>query len=110
MFQGLYYFFTGIWPLVSMNSFLTITGPKTDLWLVIVVGLLLAVIGAVLFVSGLRDRTVIEFVLLGTGAAASLAAVDIYFVINKTISPVYLLDAVIEVGFFLLWVVAPNRG
>ena len=29
--QGIFYFLTGIWPLLSMETFLKVTGPKTDL-------------------------------------------------------------------------------
>jgi hypothetical protein len=28
--QGTYFFVTGIWPILSMNTFLKVTGPKTD--------------------------------------------------------------------------------
>src|SRR4051794_14622821 len=28
--QGVYYFVTGVWPLVSIETFLMVTGPKTD--------------------------------------------------------------------------------
>jgi hypothetical protein len=31
--QGTYFLLTGVWPLLHMRSFLTVTGPKTDLWL-----------------------------------------------------------------------------
>ncbi len=55
--QGIYFLVTGIWPLISMRTFLTITGPKTDLWLVKTVGLVLAVIGAVL-ISAQRTAAV----------------------------------------------------
>ncbi|MGH7661110.1 MAG: hypothetical protein ACRENA_09390 [Vulcanimicrobiaceae bacterium] len=43
--QAGYYIATGIWPLLSMRSFEAITGPKTDRWLVRMVGLLAATIG-----------------------------------------------------------------
>ncbi|MGC8494357.1 MAG: hypothetical protein ACP5SH_21760 [Syntrophobacteraceae bacterium] len=88
LLQGLFLFTTGIWPLINMHSFLRLTGPKTDLWLVITIGLLLAVTGAVLSISVIRNNTGAEVALLGMGAAASLAVVDIYFSINGTISPV----------------------
>ena len=104
LLQGLFLFTTGIWPLINMHSFLRLTGPKTDLWLVSTVGLLLAVTGAVLSISGIRNNTGAEFALLGMGTAASLAVVDIYFSINGTISPVYLLDAVVELGFVFFWI------
>lgn len=104
LLQGLFLVTTGIWPLVNMHSFLRLTGPKTDLWLVITVGLLLAVTGAVLSISGIRNNSGAEFALLGMGTAASLAVVDIYFSINGTISPIYLLDALVESGFVFFWI------
>ncbi len=104
LLQGLYLLTTGIWPLVNMHSFVLLTGPKTDLWLVITVGLLLAVTGAVLSISGIRNNSGAEFALLGMGTAASLAVVDIYFSINGTISPIYLLDGLVELGFIFFWI------
>ncbi len=46
--QGIYFLISGIWPILNMRTFLKITGPKTELWLVKTVGLLVAAIGAVL--------------------------------------------------------------
>jgi len=46
--QGIYFFVSGIWPIFSMSTFLKVTGPKTDLWLVKTVGMILVTIGAVL--------------------------------------------------------------
>jgi cytochrome b subunit of formate dehydrogenase len=54
--QGSYYVLTGLWPLLHRSSFLAVTGPKVDLWLVNTVGALLAVTGLVLLVAGWRDR------------------------------------------------------
>jgi hypothetical protein len=36
--QALYYLATGLWPLVHLPSFEAVTGPKTDDWLVHMVG------------------------------------------------------------------------
>jgi hypothetical protein len=46
-----FYLVSGLWPLVHLQSFLTVTGPKTDLWLVKTLGVLISVIGAVLGMS-----------------------------------------------------------
>jgi hypothetical protein len=32
--QGAFYVATGVWALVDLDSFMAVTGPKTDLWLV----------------------------------------------------------------------------
>ena len=41
-FQGGYYLIMGAWPLVSLETFEMVTGPKTDHWLVQTVGALVA--------------------------------------------------------------------
>lgn len=94
--QGVLYVVTGLWPLAHMPSFEAVTGPKTDDWLVFTVGLLLAVIGAVALASVVRRVIDPLVVMLASGAALSLAAIEIVFVLNKTISPIYLADAVVE--------------
>jgi uncharacterized integral membrane protein len=107
--QGLYFLVAGIWPLVSMNSFPRVTGPKGDLWLVITVGLLLAVIGSVLICAGINNRTQVEFFLLGVGTSVCIAVTDIVFVLKGAISPIYLLDGLIESVWSVLWIRALKR-
>src|SRR5262245_26510628 len=72
--QALYYLATGLWPLVHMDSFLAVTGPKTDLWLVRTVGALIAVIGASLAVSVARRLTP-EAMVLAIASALALAGI-----------------------------------
>lgn len=109
--QGIYYLFTGIWPLVSIGTFQKVTGPKTDLWLVRTVGVVVGVIGAVLAVGGARRQTAVELPLLAVGSAAGLAAIDIVYVAKRRIAPIYLLDALAEViligGWILAWLRRP---
>lgn len=98
--QGAYYVCTGLWPLLHMSSFLKVTGPKTDLWLVQTVGVLVTCIGGQLVLSGPRAEQLRP---LATAAALGLAAVEVIHVSRKRISPVYLLDAIAEVGMAFLW-------
>lgn len=104
--QGIFYVATGVWPLLHMPSFLWVTGPKVDLWLVKTVGILIAVIGAVLLVGAKRRRIGLELFLLAVGSAASLAAVDLVYALADRIRDVYLLDAVAEIGLVVLWIAA----
>lgn len=104
--QGAYYVATGVWPLVSMRSFLKVTGPKTDLWLVKTVGGLVGVIGGVLLVAGLRRRVVPELKLLGAGSAAALAAVEGFYVLRRRIPVIYLADAAAEAVLLAMWAAA----
>lgn len=98
--QGLYYLITGLWPLANMPTFLRVTGPKTDLWLVKTVGLLIAVIGAAL----LEGRAGAPDLVLGAGAALVLGSVDVVYALKREISAVYLLDAAVEGLLLAAWV------
>jgi hypothetical protein len=107
--QGLYYVITGIWPLANVRSFQAVTGPKTDLWLVKTVGVLVAVIGVTLAVGGARRRGGAEMGVLAAGSAAGLAGVDTVYTTKRRIAKIYLLDAVIEALLFASWIVAARR-
>jgi hypothetical protein len=102
--QGLYYLLTGMWPMVHLGSFLIVTGPKDDLWLVRTAGLLIAVIGGTLLFSALRFQVVPEIMFLAIGSALALGGIDIYYVLKGQIPMMYLLDALMEIVWLLPWV------
>lgn len=101
--QGLYYLITGIWPIIHMSSFLAVTGPKEDLWLVNTVGMLIFFIGMGLIVAGLKRQVTFPISLIAAGAALGLFLVDLIYVWSGVISAIYLLDAILEVGLFAAW-------
>lgn len=107
--QGVYYLVTGIWPLVSMRTFQWVTGPKYDRWLVKTVGVLIAVSGAVMVLAGQRNQVTPEIAMLATGSAAGLTGVDVVYVQRGRIRPIYLLDAVAEIGLIVAWAFAWRR-
>lgn len=102
--QGLFYLITGLWSLVHMRSFERVTGSKTDTWLVKTVGLLLALVGALLVRAARRGAINGDLRWLGAGSAAVLAGIDITYVARGRIPQIYLLDAVAELAFTLGWV------
>ncbi len=104
--QGVYFFVAGMWPILSMNTFLKVTGPKTDLWLVKTVGLLLAVTGVVLIVAQVNTEINTPVVILAIGSALSLAIVEFVYVAKRVISPIYLADAIIELLLIVWWLVS----
>ena len=104
--QGAYYAATGVWGLVDLGSFQFVTGPKTDLWLVRTVSVLVLVVGSVLLVAAARLHVAFELVLLAAGSALGLAAIDVVYATAGTIRDVYLLDAAAQVGLALAWAVA----
>jgi hypothetical protein len=101
--QGGYYLLTGIWALVDIYSFQLVTGPKTDLWLVRTVAVLIAVSGAVLLAAAYRRRISPEIFLLAVGQAIGLMAIDIIYVSMGVISAIYLADAVVQLGLAGGW-------
>ena len=106
IFQGIYFLLTGVWALVSIDTFQKVTGPKIDLWLVKTVGVIVTVIGAVLISAGLRGNVTFEIFLLAVGNAIALAGIDVYYSLKGVISKIYLADAVIELILIILWALA----
>ena len=108
--QSFYYLVTALWSLFSVGTFQKVTGPKTDVWLVKTVGVLVAAIGGALGVAGVRRRESLEIGLLGAGSAAGLAGIDIYYAGRRRISAVYGLDALAEIVFLGCWIYVLARG
>jgi hypothetical protein len=103
MAHGCYFFLTGVWPILHLESFIWVTGPKTDLWLVKTVGLLIAVNGAVIGMGGVQRRVTPELKWLAIGSAACLAFIDVYYYLDGTLRWVYLLDAGAEAILIGMW-------
>jgi hypothetical protein len=103
--HAIYYVVTGVWPIVHIRSFLAVTGPKVDLWLVKIVGALITVVGGVIAMASWRGRIDAEIVTLAVGCAAMLAAVDVIYVLKRVIAPIYLGDAVAEAGLIGCWLI-----
>lgn len=103
--QGLYFFLTGIWPLIHINSFMAVTGPKVDLWLVKTVGVLVLIIGIGLMAAGVKRRVTFPLAIIGAGSALGLFFIDVIYVWQGVISPIYLLDAVLESILVISWCV-----
>jgi hypothetical protein len=104
--QGVYYIVTGIWPIVSIESFEAISGPKNDDWLVQTMGLLIFVIGAILLGSGVRRKLTLNIGLLAAGSAAALGGAGSFFALRGVIWPIYLVDGFIELVLIALWIAA----
>lgn len=97
--QSIYYGITGAWPLVHMRSFEAVTGPKTDDWLVHMVGLLTVAVAVAIWPrGGVTPRPVRT---LAISAAASYMVIDVVYTALGVISPIYLLDAAAELGLIV---------
>jgi hypothetical protein len=117
--QGVYFALTGLWPLVSIETFQMITGRKTDHlvtghesdhWLVNTVGALVTANAVVLLAAAWSRRKTIDVAILGISTAMALTAIDVVYVVRGTISAIYLVDATAEVVLIALWAVVLWRG
>jgi hypothetical protein len=102
--QSLYILITAVWPLIDIDSFMYVTGPKQDIWLVKTVGALLIPVGVCLGVHLLITDNYLPAFVLGSLTALAFSVIDFYYVLRGTISPIYLLDGVLEVLFLFTWI------
>jgi hypothetical protein len=112
--QGIYFLIMGLWPILDIQSFLWITGPKSDLWLVRTLGLLIAAVGFALVRAARENQLIHAICIFGSLTAFALAVSDLFYVALGSISRIYLWDAGIQIGLVLmwrwLWPVAEERG
>lgn len=115
MIQGLYYGTTALWAIAHIKSFKMVTGEKTDNlpsgldidhWLVYTVSVLILAIASGLLVGGVRRSVGPELITMAIVAAVGLTAIDVIYVSRGVISPIYLADAVVQVGLILAWLFA----
>jgi hypothetical protein len=102
--QGLYTLVTALWGLLDINSFMAVTGPKNDIWLVKTVSVVLLAIALALLSFAFIKADPLPAIVLGFCTSAGLAAIDFYYSSREVISPVYALDGIAEVVFALVWV------
>lgn len=101
--QGWYFLASGLWPVFHLRSFIAVTGPKTDYWLVQAFGVLVAAVGAVFLVRGLQARIDATTRQFGLATSLALAAIDVWFVSAGAISAIYLADAAVELLLAVAW-------
>jgi hypothetical protein len=87
-----------------MKSFMVVTGPKTDLWLVKLIGGLTVSISVVIFITGIRNRIHWESLLVILISSLSYLLTDIINASYGIISKIYLCDALLQVIFIVTWI------
>jgi hypothetical protein len=110
--QGVYFLLTGVWPLVSVESFQAVTGRKTDHlltgdeadhWMLNTISVLIIADAVVFLAAACRRQVSVDVILLGLASAVALSAIDVVYVARGTISAIYLADAAIEAVFIAAW-------
>ena len=101
--QGSYTLLTALWGIIDIDSFMVVTGPKNDIWLVKTVSVVLVAIGLCLLIQGLSGVKSIAVMVLAFFSSLGLAFVDIYYATRDVISNVYLADAFIQILLLFTW-------
>jgi hypothetical protein len=112
LLQGLYFIITGIWPLISTASFMAVTGPKTDIWIIKTLSLQICAMGAFFCFSAIKRDLGINVLLLSILSAIGFIVADVYYVIKGVIDSIYLADALVEVIIAFLvasFIIFPKR-
>ena len=101
--QGIYSLVTAVWALVDIKTFMMVTGPKTDIWLVKTVAVLLIPISTSLLLSAFFVSTFWQPMIVGLLSAIGLAVIDFYYSGNDTISKIYMWDGIAQCIFVCWW-------
>lgn len=102
--QGIYFLATLVWPVIDMESFMAVTGPKVDIWLVKTVSALLLPYTLICFWTAFGGK--INFIVILTMVLVcwGLAFVELYYYFNKVIRWVYGADALLQILFSYWWI------
>jgi hypothetical protein len=108
--QGVYTFITAVWPLVHIESFMAVTGYKTDVWLVKTVGALLIPVSVCMLMHLFIDTDHRPAFALAALTSVAFICIDFYYALNDVISDIYLADGILQICFLLVWVyIITNR-
>ena len=101
--HGWFNLVNGLWPLLHMRSFVAVSGPKTDLWLVRTVAGLMVTNGITQLGAASSAATVPSARQIGIGTAATLLGIELRYATVGRISRIYLLDSAVEALWIVLW-------
>ena len=103
--QGVYTLITGFWPLLHIESFIMVTGPKHDIWLVKTVAAVLACVGLTFIVAAKQPQRSLPSAVLAITSAIALASIDFYYTSEKVIRWVYAIDGFLQLMFIFAWTI-----
>jgi hypothetical protein len=102
--QGTYILITAIWPLLHIESFMEVTGYKTDVWLVKTVGALLIPVALCLLTHLFIPTDYRPALVLGSLTAVAFICIDFYYALTDVISDIYMADGILEIFFLIAWI------
>lgn len=108
--HGAFNLAAGLWPLAHYRSFVRVTGPKADKWLVQTVAGLSLAIGYAMVRAGSSAEGKAAARRLGVGSALAFGAVDAVYGSKGRIRRVYLVDLGVELAWLAAWASAGRGG
>lgn len=108
--QGIYFIITGIWPVIDIQSFMLVTCPKTDLWLVKTMGVIFFCEGICFLLSGVIQQGGLPVQVLAVINCLALIFIDCYYVFTGSICTIYLGDAAVELILLIGWFIIMIKG
>jgi hypothetical protein len=101
--QSIYTLLTALWPLIDIESFMFVTGYKTDIWLVKTVGALLIPVAFTLALHLFIDTDPRPAFLLGGLSCIAFICIDFYYSLGDVINDIYMADGFIQILFLITW-------
>jgi hypothetical protein len=103
--QTIYYLLTSLWALVDIESFMKVSGPKKDIWLVKTVAVLLLAI-CFSFITAIvnSNPTNPPILVLAVSCCILLACIDFYYAGRRVIWRVYFIDGFLQLLLLACWV------
>jgi hypothetical protein len=101
--QGFYYVLVGLTPLLAGGRAGTNLWPDSDSGMQRAIGLIVAAVGVLLLAAARKGGAAAETGRVAVATAVVLAVADVAFFVRGMLPNVYLLDAVIQVGFVCWW-------
>lgn len=102
--QGLYTLLTAAWAIIDIDSFMKLTGPKTDIWLVKTVAAVLVSIGLFFLTCIFVRSSVVPMAVLAITSSLGLICIDFYYSSKKIISSIYQADGILQIIFVICWI------
>jgi len=104
--QGLYYFVTGLWPLLSFATYQSMTGIAATGGMAQMFGVSLVIMAIVIAMASIRQAVSLEILVLAVGSGAVIALAEFVLVAQRILPKVYLIDMVARIVLIGLWVSA----
>lgn len=104
--HAVFYFVSGLWPLLSPGTFVEVVGDQGSLELTRTIGMLLVATSIGLFFALKRQELTAPLIVIAMADALFLAAFDFYYLTSGQFTVIHLADLLAQGGLFVSWLVA----